>query len=967
MTDRELLQHIERSPASRVGYKQLVREFGLGGGRDRRLLLEHLARLTASGQLIKLDREQWGIARRAETRDNLIAGRLDLHRDGFGFVRVPGDKSSGQASDIFIPPPEINGAMPGDQVLVELAPGRRGADADRRQGRIVRVLTRRNPTIVGIFHYAKNPRQLGHQVVAFDEKLTQPILIPFDEPLPEPRATLRSPHRVLGEEAQLQIAEYPDLEGLVVDVEVTEWPTETRVPRGRVAEVLGRQDDFGVDVEMVIRKHQLPRLFPEKVLEEARSVAHLDPAIVAARRDFRDRTIVTIDGETARDFDDAVEVRELADGTWELDVHIADVAEYVQPATALDLEARLRGTSVYFPDRAIPMLPQELSSDICSLRPNQDRLVLSCLMQISADGHVTGYEVCEGVIRSARRMTYTQVAAIIAPEEGDADDAEVAAATAGQDPTATATLEAELVANRNAGFALSPLQQPADAAAQAAAEAQRKREHREANRAIRAEFAPLVPHFQRMERLARLLNKKRHQRGSIDFDLPEPSIQFDEHGAMQSVTRSIRNWAHRLIEEFMLSANESVASWLSEHAPALYRIHEKPDPKRILDFEDVAAGFGYSLGIGNLPVKRFTMKHEQRESQHKTGRDHRARSTHRTAHEVPEDLPVTPQMYQRLAQKIAGKPEERILAFLMLRSLKQARYSEENEGHFALATSFYTHFTSPIRRYPDLIVHRVSKALLRSGISGQGSPRTGAPEEFRIAGDGGLQRVHGQDAYAHADKRAPRHKREASAPDVSQSTPRPTRSAHTLPNTAVPIPMTELAAIASESSDAERRADAAERELVEWKKIRFMASHVGEQFTGLILSATKYGLFVELNELFVEGLVPIQSLGALDGDQYSYRENTREIIGETWNRRFRMGQSVQVQLEHVNAIEKRLQFGIIPGEEEAAAPSRFAKFMKKGPKPPKKTKAKRKSMQASSPKSRIPAPKGTGKKPKRKR
>ncbi len=857
VTDRELLRHIEREPGSRAGYKQLVREFGLGGGRERRLLLEHLARLTASGQLVKLDREQWTIARAAQTRDNLVAGRLDLHRDGFGFVRVPGE-----AGDIFIAPPEIGGAMQGDQVLVEVAPQRRGADLDRRQGRIVRVMTRRNPTIVGIFHYAKNPKQAGHQVIAFDEKLTQPILIPFDEPLPEPRATLRTPHRVLGAEAAAQIAEYPDLEGLVVDVEVTEWPTETRVPRGRVAEVLGRQDDFGVDVEMVIRKHQLPRIFPESVLAEARGVAHLDGSIIAERagagNDFRERTIVTIDGETARDFDDAVEVRERADGTWELDVHIADVAEYVQPGSALDLEARLRGTSVYFPDRAIPMLPQELSTDICSLRPDEDRLVLSCRMQLAADGTVTAYDVCEGVIRSARRMTYTQVAAIL-----------------------------------------------------------------DGNEAARVEFQPLVPHFEAMARLAQVLNRKRVKRGSIDFDLPEPSIEFDEQGLMQGVTRAVRNWAHRLIEEFMLAANESVASWLSEHAPALYRVHERPDPKRILDFEDIAAGFGYSLGIGNLPVKRFAMKHEQRESRSRTGRDGRGRSTHRGAHEVPDEIPVTPQMYQRLAQRIAGKPEERILSYLMLRSLKQARYSEENEGHFALATSFYTHFTSPIRRYPDLIVHRVSKALLRSGVSGTGVPRDGEPVEYRV------------------------------------------KESATATGTHVPIPVMELAAIATETSESERRADAAERELVEWKKIRFMAGKVGEEFDGLILSITKYGLFVELDELFVEGLVPIQSLGGLDGDQYTYRENTREIIGETWKRRFRMGQPARVLLERVNAIEKRLQFALIPSEEELAAPSPFAKFAKK--KPAKAAKKGKRSMQASKAKSRIPAPKGTGKKPKRKR
>ena len=411
MTDRELIRHIERSAGQRAGYKQLVREFGLGGGRERRLLLEHLARLTARGDLVKLDRDQWGIPRAVTVRDNLVAGRLDLHRDGFGFVR-PSDRAKSGEDDIFIPPNELNGAMQGDQVLVELAPPRSDG---RRLGRIARVLTRKNPTVVGTFHYGRSERAQGHTVVPFDERMTQPILIPFGQELPSPESVKSNPHRVLGEEAKRQT--FDDLEGLVVDVEITEWPTPTRTARGRVIEVLGDEDAFGVDVEIVIRKHHLPHVFPDNVLEEARSIAFLDPEVAAARRDFRDLPIVTIDGETARDFDDAVLVREHADGGFELQVHIADVAQYVQPGTALDLEARLRGNSVYFPDRAIPMLPQELSTNICSLRPDEDRLVLSCLMQIDAQGDVLSYEVTEGVIRSARRMTYTQVHAILDGDE----------------------------------------------------------------------------------------------------------------------------------------------------------------------------------------------------------------------------------------------------------------------------------------------------------------------------------------------------------------------------------------------------------------------------------------------------------------------------------------------------------------------------------------------------------------------
>ncbi|MGC2636535.1 MAG: RNB domain-containing ribonuclease [Acidobacteriaceae bacterium] len=874
MNDQELLRHIERLPNGRAGFKQLVRELRLGGGADRRLLREQLGRLTGRRALVQVDGERWELPKAAlpgptlsapssQTRmghpgkmghpeknflsgKKLVAGRLDLHRDGYGFVR-PNPPAAGARApvdeDVFIPPQEMGGAMQGDQVLVELAPPRGGGDR-RRSGRIVRVLTRKNETVVGIFHYAKTQSRpserldsrYGHgrerdanYVVPFDERMTQPVVIPLGMEVPEaggkPRGAA-TPHRVLGVEAQAAAQRHEDLEGIVVDVEITDWPTQTRPARGRVIEVLGYEDEFGVDVEMVIRKHHLPRIFPDAVLDEAREAArgfredagaavvaggfHEDAgaAVGAGRRDFRELPIVTIDGETARDFDDAVLVRLAADGSWELQVHIADVAQYVRPGTPLDLEARLRGTSVYFPDRAIPMLPQELSTDICSLRPNEDRLVLSCLMRIDAQGGIVGYEVCEGVIRSARRMTYTQVAGIL---DGDA--------------------------------------------------------------ALRAEFAPLVPEFERMLELAQVLNRKREKRGSIDFDLPEPLIEFDEFGAMKAVTRSERNWAHRLIEEFMLSANECVASWLENlGVPSLYRIHEKPEPRRVVEFEEIAAAFGYSLGIGNLPVKTFTMKSERREQR---ARQERGRDS-RTArgYEVPQEIPVTPRMYQKLTEKIAGKPEERILSYLMLRSLKQARYSEKNEGHFALAAPCYTHFTSPIRRYPDLIVHRIAKELLQAGVRGEGVLATGEPHTT----DRGTGRTHRSES--------------AQAPFE-------------------PLDEQSLAAIARESSENERRAADAERELVEWKKIKFMRDRVGEDFSGMVLNATKFGLFVELDDLFVEGLVPLHTLGALDGDRYTYRENTRQVIGERWGRKFSVGERVRVVLDRVDAVEKRLQFSIV--------------------------------------------------------
>ena len=836
MLDRDLLRHIERLPGGRAGYKQLIRELGLGGGQERRELREQLGRLTGTRRLMQVDGDHWAIPKadagqagavqshphKAETRrpgirsEDLVAGRLDLHRDGYGFVRpTPAQPGARPAieEDVFIPPGEMGGAMQGDDVLVELTPPRFGQRDGRRSGRVLRILTRRNPTVVGIFHYARRLEgetgRGGNFVVPFDERMTQPIVIPFGAELPAAESA-RTPHRVLGAEAQAA-RHHADLEGLVVDVEITDWPSPTRGARGRVLEVVGAEDDFGVDVEMVIRKHHLPRVFPDAVLAEARAVARFDSAIAERRRDFRGLPIVTIDGETARDFDDAVLVQRAGDGIWELQVHIADVAEYVRPGTALDLEARLRGTSVYFPDRAIPMLPQELSTDICSLRPNEDRLVLSCLMRIDPQGEILDYEITEGVIRSARRMTYTQVHAVIS---GDAE--------------------------------------------------------------ARAEFATLAPEFDRMMDLARILNRKRDRRGSIDFDLPEPLIEFDEFGAMKSVTRAERNWAHRLIEEFMLSANECVASWLENlGVPSLYRIHEKPEPRRVVEFEEIAAAFGYSLGIGSLPVRTFTMRSERREQRHGGGRAPRS-------YEVPGDIPITPRMYQKLTEKIAGKPEERILSYLMLRSLRQARYSEKNEGHFALAAPCYTHFTSPIRRYPDLIVHRITRELLDAGAEGHGVLAKREPHSLTVR----------HEAKPHAQREhAP-----SSGPPFE------------------PIAEGELAAIGQESSESERRAADAERELVEWKKVKFMRDRVGEAFSGMILNATKYGLFVELDDLFVEGLVPLQSLGLFDNDRYSYRENTRQIIGDRWGRKFSVGERVRVILDRVDAVERRLQFSIFDEE-----------------------------------------------------
>ena len=835
LSDSTILKHIGRQPKRAAGFKQLVRELGLHGD-ERRELDEKLRKLVSSGALIQAESDRYALPQAAADK-NLVAGRLTMHRDGFGFV-IPDSKSLSPSlkarltGDIFIAPHLIGNAMHGDLVLVDISNVRPDG---RAEGRIVRPVMRAHPTVVGTFHYGSR----GNYVKPIDSKITQDIVIPPGMEVPEtsapsevdpsePQRTQGTPRkknsvdRVLGDEVARR-TNWDDLEGVVVDVEITDWPSPTQSPRGRVIEILGREDDFGVDVEITIRKFHIPHHFPAPALQEAQSTPTTIPAPeLRRRRDFRDLPIVTIDGETARDFDDAVLVRMLPNGNFELHVHIADVAQYVTPGSALDQEARLRGTSVYFPDRAVPMLPLELSTDICSLRPQVERLVLSCVMEMDHRGEIVGYELSEGVIRSAERMTYTTVNAVI---EGDGD--------------------------------------------------------------MRKRYAPLVATFELMRDLALILNRKRQRRGSIDFDLPEPVIEFDELGMMKSISRSERNIAHRLIEEFMLSANECVAHHLeSKRIASLYRVHEKPDAKRVYDFETIAATFGYSLGVGALPIHRVQMKADRRAA-YGTGK--RVREI-----EVPKEVHITPRMYQKLAEKIAGKPEERILSYLMLRSLKQARYSEENLGHFALAATSYTHFTSPIRRYPDLIVHRILKDVLRkegastAGLRPVGQPSAAAP----------TQATGSDDAPSPWSKR--RSREEAPAP-------------HELGG---PIGLEELHEIAEESSQSERRADDAERDLMEWKKVKFMQDRVGEDFDGLITGVTKFGFFVELTDLFVEGLVPLNTL--ID-DRYTFHENTREIIGQRSRKIYSMGQKLRVLVDRIDPVEKKIQFAVF--EEEPPRPA----------------------------------------------
>jgi ribonuclease R len=763
----------------------------------------------SQGSAAKAPREQEGAPRRDE-----ITGRLVLHHDGYGFV-VPDTPMPQFAGDIFIPRDAVEDAMHGDRVLAKILRTGSGPGPQRAEGRIVRVLGRAHPTVVGQFRYGTR----GNNVIPYDARMQHVIEIPPGQELtPELAKKLGFS---LGDDRGTRGRRTPPidvLDGAVVNVELLRYPRGGTSPTGRVIEILGRPGDLGVDIEIMIRKHHLPHAFPDDVLAEAeRRALAVEDTDRAGREDFRDLPIVTIDGETARDFDDAVFVERRADGGWHLQVHIADVAHYVRTATPLDGEARLRGTSVYFPDRAVPMLPESLSNGMCSLKPREDRLVMSALMDFDAAGNMRSSRMTSGVIRSAERMTYTNVNKVI---EGDAE--------------------------------------------------------------AMTRYASLAPHFRDMKELALLLNARRNEHGSIDFDLPERVIEFDEQQRMISIGRSERNIAHRLIEEFMLAANRAVDGYLLRRGIAsLHRVHEKPDAKKVLEFEELARAFGYSLGVENLHQREVSVRHGRVPAPAKAGRPdsygHGRERGMRVA--LPGgELRITPQHYQRLVKKIAGKPEERIISYLMLRSLKQARYAADPLGHFALGFDEYTHFTSPIRRYPDLIVHRTLKWALEH-------PKQAAPA-------------------------APKRVVDAEAVVYSHG---------------------ELEEIAAESSEAERRAAGAERELMDWKTAQFMEQHLGEEYDGLIISVQKYGCFVELFEVFVEGLLPINALEQAAGARCMYREKDHAIVavpgadrrrspggrGQQTGRgakpkqlTWQHGDRVRVRAERIDPMRRRVEFAL---------------------------------------------------------
>jgi ribonuclease R len=533
-------------------------------------------------------------------------------------------------------------------------------------------------------------------------------------------------------------------DGDMVTVEITRWQGAASEAAGRIVEVLGAVGDAGVDTAVVVRKHGIPDQHTAAALAEARQVAAgaVSANDIAGRTDFRADAVVTIDGEHARDFDDAVSVTRLANGHLRLAVHIADVAHYVGEGTALDLEALDRGTSVYFPDRAIHMFPPDLATGMCSLQPHVDRLVQSCVMEIDAGGTVVRHDLHDGVIHSRARMTYTDLDAIVTA----------------RDP------------------------------------------------ALRERYQDLVPMFDLLRDLFEVLHARRRRRGSIDFDLPEAEVVLDTDGDIADIVAGERNVAHRIVEECMLLANETVAAHLEAHdMPALYRVHETPDPARVADFEAFLAPLGLGL------TTRGEVLH--------------------------------PRHFQQLVDRIRGTAEERPVASLMLRTMQKARYDAMNLGHFGLAAHTYTHFTSPIRRYPDLVVHRVLREL--------------------------------------------RHRRADAA--------RRDALAEALPE------------IGRHASAMERRAQEAERELLQWKKVRFMAGRVGETFDGHVTGVAPFGLFVQLDEHFVEGLVHISTLA---DDDYRFDATARVIYGPAVQQVFKLGQAMRVRIARVDEDRRQIELTV---------------------------------------------------------
>jgi ribonuclease R len=699
-----ILMLLEESgmPMSR---QQIARALDLKGEQEREALRRRLRAMERDGQIIRNRRGGYGLVAKMD----LVRGRVVGHPDGFGFL-VPDEGGD----DLFLSPREMQSVLHGDRILARVAGiDRRG----RREGAVVEVLERANTRVVGRYYVEGG---VGF-VVADNKRIAQDILIPPDQ-------------------------SYGAHHGQIVTAELVEQPARYRQAIGRVVEILGDHMDPGMEIDIAIRAHELRQSW-SPLVEEA--IADLKPHVPegakAGRTDLRELPLVTIDGEDAKDFDDAVFCERQGDG-WRLLVAIADVSHYVSPASALDAEAHVRGNSVYFPGRVIPMLPEVLSNGLCSLNPEVDRLCMVSELQVGPDGDLRDYRFFEAVMRSHARLTYNAVAGMLVDGDGE----------------------------------------------------------------LRRRHQALLPHLETLYELFQVLHNGRDRRGAIDFDTTETRIVFGEGKKIERIVPVVRNDAHRLIEECMLLANVAAADFLARaEIPTLYRVHEGPPAQKLADLREFLAELGLSLGGGESPDAKD---------------------------------------YAHLLASVKERPDAHLIETVMLRSLSQAVYSPDNKGHFGLAYKAYAHFTSPIRRYPDLLVHRAIRHLLAGGKA----------ETFE---------------YSHAD----------------------------------------MLVLGEHCSLTERRADEATRDAVDWLKCEYMLDKVGQSFDGIITSVTSFGVFVELDDIYVEGLVHVTDLS---NDYYHFDPARHRLMGERTGRIYRLADRIQVRIARVDLDERKIDFVLAESEEQ---------------------------------------------------
>lgn len=767
-----IIEHLEKAKEP-LTHRQLCEAFRLEDDMEVEALRRRLRAMERDGQLMRNRKGAYGLIRKMD----LILGRVSGHRDGFGFL-IPDEGGD----DLYLSPRQMRSVFDGDKVLARVSGiDRRG----RSEGTIVEVVERNVEQVVGRFYLESG---VGF-VVPDNSRINQDILVP-----PEGRQGAR--------------------EGQFVVVEITVQPSYRHPPQGQVIEVLGEHMAPGMEIDVAIRAHEIPHVWPEEVLQQAKEIPdQVQEKDKRKRIDIRHLPLVTIDGEDARDFDDAVFCEKKKSGGFRLIVAIADVTHYVPLYTPLDLEAERRGNSVYFPDNVIPMLPEKLSNGLCSLNPKVDRLCMACELSISAKGKLSRFRFFEGVMRSHARLTYTQVGEFLDP-----------------DTDTTSTFEKE--------------------------------------------HAGLTKPIAALHELYKVLRKARDERGAIDFDTVETQILFGPDRKIEDIVPTTRNDAHKIIEECMLCANVAAAKVAQKYKlPVLYRVHQGPKDEKLANLKAFLGAIGLTLPGGDQPE--------------------------------PSD-------YQTLLQQVADRPDANIIQTVMLRSLSQAVYTPQNEGHFGLGYEAYAHFTSPIRRYPDLLLHRALRWFVRN----------------------------------HPD-----------SPNVM-----PVEGAKSIPAKHwIPYDDNDMVRMGEHCSLTERRADDATRDVVDWLKCEYMMDQVGRQFKGLVSSVTAFGLFVELSYIYVEGLIHVSNLS---NDYYHFDAITHSLTGERSGVRFRLGDELLVQVARVDLDDRKIDFELI--DKLKSAPQ--AKTGLTPPKVSSKKSAKKKRTSAQFGKGKTAGKgkgKGKGGKPKR--